>query len=397
MSGLFWWRRGRPKGLIILMLIIVFCLINPANVLGEGNFTLSDQEKELLKILPQFLFSIPNALADQKNQYQLNQPMGVALDEATGNIYVSDSRNIICVFDSGGLFLGSFGSFGKKPGQFNTPVSLHINQENKLLYVLDQRNFRVQIFSLDTIVFNNESKVKTEDEDIEESTKAKKPKTKMKPKTVIPLPEGTVAQLGEQAFIKRKGRAIHTRSSAVISDAFGKMIVLNGGSHRILIYGKEGEFLTKFSTFGKDKYKLRLPASFDLAVVGYVDNLGRKKERIQYYIADSMNRRVMVVTEKGDFLFAIGAKEEKKAYFSRPMGIAVDKSGKIYVLDTLTAEVSVFDQEGNFILAFGQEGDLYEKLYLPFRIAVNDKAKRLLITDQGNNRVMVYNLGVPQQ
>ena len=51
----------------------------------------------------------------------------------------------ICIFDSSGKLLHSFGTQWKSPGQFNVPYGIAIDK-NGLLYVSDHNNGRVQIF-----------------------------------------------------------------------------------------------------------------------------------------------------------------------------------------------------------------------------------------------------------
>jgi DNA-binding beta-propeller fold protein YncE len=76
---------------------------------------------------------------------KLNRPYDVCID-SNDIAYVCDMRNHrICIFDSSGTLLHSFGTKGKSPGQFNCPYGITIDK-NGLLYVSDHYNGRVQIF-----------------------------------------------------------------------------------------------------------------------------------------------------------------------------------------------------------------------------------------------------------
>lgn len=75
---------------------------------------------------------------------QLNTPRGVAVNQASGNVYVVDgSNNRIVELNSNGEFQRAF---GEDPG-LNSPQGIAINQETGNLYVTDSGNLRVDEFS----------------------------------------------------------------------------------------------------------------------------------------------------------------------------------------------------------------------------------------------------------
>ena len=76
---------------------------------------------------------------------KLNRPHDVGID-SNDTIYVCDTNNHqICIFDSTGTLLHSFGTKGELPGQFNSPHGLTVDK-NGLIYVSDCGNGHVQIF-----------------------------------------------------------------------------------------------------------------------------------------------------------------------------------------------------------------------------------------------------------
>nr|NCS16718.1 6-bladed beta-propeller [Microcystis aeruginosa G13-12]NCT52052.1 6-bladed beta-propeller [Microcystis aeruginosa G13-03] len=63
------------------------------------------------------------------------------------NIYVADTNNSrVQVFDSGGAFQSTFGSFGSGNGAFDTPRGIAVGSGGNI-YVTDTGNNRVQVFS----------------------------------------------------------------------------------------------------------------------------------------------------------------------------------------------------------------------------------------------------------
>ncbi len=85
--------------------------------------------------------------------WQLNKPQGIAIHDATGDIYIADSGNNRIShwrISKNGIigFVKTFGETGKDNGQFLTPSDVTIDKQHRL-YVTDQMNNRVQVFNTD--------------------------------------------------------------------------------------------------------------------------------------------------------------------------------------------------------------------------------------------------------
>jgi tripartite motif-containing protein 71 len=83
---------------------------------------------------------------------QLQGPDKLAFD-ATGDLYVTevgtqsaDANSRVQKFSSAGLPLATWGSFGRAPGQFDTPVGIAVDHQG-VIYVADAGNHRVQTLS----------------------------------------------------------------------------------------------------------------------------------------------------------------------------------------------------------------------------------------------------------
>lgn len=94
--------------------------------------------------------------ADWQPQFVLGQgngeftyPNDIAIDVASGNIYVTDSNaHVVKVYGPTGTFLFSFGGLGSGDGQLNYPTGIFVDSTAGEVLVGDQRNYRVQIFDL---------------------------------------------------------------------------------------------------------------------------------------------------------------------------------------------------------------------------------------------------------
>jgi sugar lactone lactonase YvrE len=77
---------------------------------------------------------------------QFQGPAGVRISPTTGNFYVADQfNNRVQVLDPDGNPLLSFGSQGTEPGQFNQPIGIEVDEYDNI-YVADSINSRVQVF-----------------------------------------------------------------------------------------------------------------------------------------------------------------------------------------------------------------------------------------------------------
>lgn len=76
----------------------------------------------------------------------LQRPSSLAFDSSTRRLYVGDSKaHVVHVFDEQGSPLGSVGTLGAGPGEFNSPTHLALMRDGSLV-VTDALNFRVLVF-----------------------------------------------------------------------------------------------------------------------------------------------------------------------------------------------------------------------------------------------------------
>ncbi len=104
------------------------------------------------------------------------------------------------------------------------------------------------------------------------------------------------------------------------------------------------------------------------------------------FVTDSERKEVLVFSQDGKTLMALGKKEE----IGRPTGLALDEGrNRLYVADTAKHQVVVYDLAGKHLFTFGERGSEPGQLNYPVNLAVDGDGK-LLVTDSGNFRVQVF-------
>ena len=169
----------------------------------------------------------------------LRRPTGIALDAATGHLYVADTaEHRVQVFGRDGALVSSIGGRGTADGEFNYPTMLWRDAAGRL-YVTDSLNFRVQIF----------------DE---------------RGRFV-----GKFGQAGD-------GTGDAARQKGVATDRFGHVYVVDSLFHAFQIFDQNGRFLLSVGEQGRAPGEFWLPTGI---FIGEDDTI---------YVADSYNQRVQV-------------------------------------------------------------------------------------------------------
>ncbi|MBN2332504.1 MAG: 6-bladed beta-propeller [Deltaproteobacteria bacterium] len=169
----------------------------------------------------------------------LKRPAGIAYHRLNRLLYVAEAGvHQVVAFDRQGIEQFRFGSHGKRPGEFNFPTAVCVDQRGQVL-VTDALNARVQIFT----------------------------------------PEGQfVAAFGEPGdtsgtFAKPKGVAVDSEGHVYVCDAL---------FDAVQIFDQEGRLLLTFGQSGSAPGEFWMPSGISIDSRDYI------------YVADSYNRRVQV-------------------------------------------------------------------------------------------------------
>lgn len=168
----------------------------------------------------------------------LERPTGLAIDPASGKIYVADTvEHNIKVYADNGKLVQIIGQVGTGPGQFNAPT--HMAFEGGKLYVTDTFNSRIQVFD------------------------------------------------SAGKFIKELGsRGLYlgnlVRPKGVTADSVGNVYIIESFHDYLLVYDESARFLLPIGGTGSGVGEFYLPAGV------WVDG----RDRI--YVADMYNGRVAI-------------------------------------------------------------------------------------------------------
>lgn len=192
------------------------------------------------------------------------------------------------------------------------------------------------------------------------------------------------AERGVVLRVDARGRAAATigrgrleRPTGVAYDADrGRLYVADTKAHRIVVFDRDGAFVTAFGQRGTGDGELNFPT-----------HLAWARDRL--YVTDAVNARVQTFDASGAYRGAIGRPGLYVGELSRPKGVAVDSAGHVLVVESLYAHLLVYDDAGRFLLGWGGTGARPGEFHLPAGVWV-DARDRIYVADMFNARVSVF-------
>lgn len=271
--------------------------------------------------------------------YKTDLPLGVAVDDANGRLYVTQSageRNV-GVFNLDGTKVGVLTPPGAK-NSIHTPVYVAVNPTNGEVYVSDRATSSMYVYDKDGKYVKT---FKPVDENLwapmgvyfdsagmlyVTNTPATSPHTVM---VIDPADGKVVRTLGAADKL--------SFPNAAVSDGKGGVIVSDSNNGKILFYGPTGDKSTGALARGNATASLGLPR-------GIVYNDGK------LYVVDVANHMVKlysVPTDEGDnatpkYSASFGQEGTINGTFEYPNGIAMGSNGKLYITDRENDRVQVW-------------------------------------------------------
>ena len=388
--------------------------------------------------------------ADKAQLGRLGVVGGLATDR-NNHLYVLDSQyGRVQVFRSDtGQWLGAWGKKGSDPGLLDLGtnggaggLAIHqpTPQDAPVALIADQNNHRIQRFTL--------SRHSTLD-----ASSPALPTGTAEPANAnyvsMPNPSATWAshgdcrphgcgQAGDQFHLNfPQGIAVNPQP-----DSLGRTLVYVADSlnHRVVQYTVAGDYVGEVGGLGTANGQFNSPhdvsvdASGNLFVADLANNrvqrlnatdlaflgvwgtvgtatgqfeapraLGSPIDGSGVYVADSGNHRVQRFSATGVATLAWGLPGRGGAgYFSRPSGLAVDRSGNLYVADTWAHRIEKLSGAGAYLGQWGRvvprtgltgAGTANGQFNFPRGVAFDPAGGNVWITDQNNHRIQLLTTG----
>ncbi len=236
----------------------------------QGMVFVFDQEKNTLRFL---------------GDGTLAGPVGLAIDNKRGIVYVSDSRldKVFGLDKNTGNVMVTIGM----PKELSNPSGMVYDEEREILYVSDTQHHSIKTFD-----------------------KEGRPLFKFGSRGF---------QDGELNF-----------PSYLALDKKGRLFVVDTLNFRVQIFDPEGKFVNKFGKLGDVSGTFTRPYGIGLDSEGHV------------YVVDSAFNNFQIFAEDGALLLNIGNGGRKPGEFYLPQGMYIDKQDRIYIADTMNRRVQVF-------------------------------------------------------
>jgi len=259
----------------------------------------------------------------------------------SGAVYVVDRRNYrVQVFAPDGRFLGRWGDSGQLDGEFDHPTGIATDASGVVYVADDGVNRRVQKFTA----------------------------------------EGRfVAAWGSEG----NGDGQFSHPSGIATSRSGNVYVSDDNAYRVQKFTADGAYVTQWGRQGDRDGQFQSPGDVATDAAGNV------------YVVDSSRALVEKFTSDGKFVTAWGKKPSgtgREGQFLNARGIAVGPGGTIYVADT--GRIQKFTSDGKFLLQYPSPQDKVE--FDPVDVAV-DNAGNIYVTDGSGNgqRVLEFREGPP--
>lgn len=303
---------------------------NPPEV-PRISFVNSVSEPEHLDIRSGMFKSFLNYLAGKKKVTIVN-PHGIFAD-SLGRLYIVDTAlKTLHVFDPGKQTYRTLNTKSSKGAQLVSPIGVAVDEAGGRIFVTDSKEGTVKVFSIDELTFL----IEIGRGDLQRPTGIAI-NGKTSELMILDSAKACVARFGMDDLKFRgafggpgsdAGRFNYPASIWV--DADGTILVSDSLNFRIQVFSADGVFIRTFGSIGETTGHFTRPKGVASDSNGNV------------YVVDGLFDNVQIFSNEGEMLMAFGGHGTGYGEFWLPTGIFIDKGDKIYVADSYNKRVQVF-------------------------------------------------------
>lgn len=245
-------------------------------------------------------------------------------------------------------YLRSYGSQGSVPGQFKRPMGLALDPRagTNRFAVVDQLNFRVQVFSYNpdtgsdiTFLFEFGS-YGTETDQFENPT------------DVAMAPDGRI-YVTDIRNVSNQDRSV------------------------VQVFNEDGTYSSTLATWGTNVMQVTKPWGVCVGPDGMV------------VVADTENNRVQAWDAAGTFLWAQPDGGSNGVTLFRPRDAEIGLDGRVYVADTDNSRIVIYRSDGSYVATLGTlGGGLDQDLRYPYAVAPVVESNIVYVADSYHYRVV---------
>jgi sugar lactone lactonase YvrE len=263
-------------------------------------------------------------------------PESVAID-SLGRVVVTDKgRMMLHVYAlADGRPLFDVGKIGSARGQFDRPNGIATDGDGHV-FVVEQINRRVQIFDRDY------------------------------------QPLGSFGQGGS-------GPGAFGKPMGIVIDRSGRIFITDAAREDVQVFDHSGNYLWSFSS----QPRLASVESIEIDSV---------QQRI--LVCDEGHARVNLYDMQGQYTSSFGSQGTGPGQFGDvPNAVRLDTRGRIYINDQGNARINVYRPDTRWLASFRCAG---RDMQSADGMALSEPDNVLLVADQGNDRVLAFDLGEMQ-
>jgi DNA-binding beta-propeller fold protein YncE len=296
---------------------------------------------------------------DQTAGSLVRWPLGVAFD-GDGNVWISNTgQSRVDEYTSSGGYIRTIGD-QEGEGKLLSPYGIAIDPARDRVYVADPANRNVQVYTASSGAYIMHFPADDQDAEV----------------------------FGDQGFTPFD---VEVAGGRVVVSSNDGLYFFDDSGHVVARWGGTNK---KGNVRGSDLGSFNFPDSFT-----YDPNTRR------FYVADTLNRRVVALGSQGRWLWLTGQRDVKGkivSFWMLPRGVQVGPDGNIYIVDTFRADgkgmgtghILVLSPEGELLTEFGRSGSSDGSFEYPEQLAAGPDGL-WAIADRENNRVVIFELVTP--